>query len=541
MSGSATEETTVLADAASSPISSLCYEVLWTIFRTNADIHWNRAPMNVCRQWREIILESPSLWGMAIELDLLIHKKESLWAKEVMKRTEKSKLYISGWFNGSKPAPRTFFASLLSENWERIRRIDVGITKAKHLDPEMWGALFRPSECLEIIRIHVDEDEVPYPRMDHDGQGPIFSGTAPTLYDFSVHNIPAQCFSLSSPWLSQLRRLVISTPSAFNATDILVALGRLSALEHLVLKHVLPPVKEQLQSVSLPNLRSLNISKDFTTSSFLLKWINPGVGSTLQLNLHGYDLILHHDMFSLCKEIPRYFDNFFECAPFAKCMLLEPGYNRFKVDGWKSVDGIDSLSRRGDFSVSVSGGTAERRSQTTRPQQLIASLGACGFTHVTRFAFEPTEHLARLEDQSAFIPLLSGLRSVNHLMASPYALGALVELQETASDLFFPALTRLQFITGLWQEPTPTYHTDPVFRFIESRRESGKPISVFDVSESRYNEQYLDWTYLDKITGLKVTWSDDEGDLKEYICGTGQPEKLNLRKKWSTPWQRIEL
>lgn len=555
MSEIVTDDPIMSADTGLAPIHTLGYDILWTIFWTNANIHWTRPPMNikemklfdgpraldvlryssqVCRQWREIILGSPSLWGMAIELDLLIDGEGEYWVNEVMRRAAQSTLYISGWFDGIQHGPRTFFASLLNENWERIRRLDVGILRAQYLNSGTWNGLFRPSAELEIIRIQVEQAEEWYPRLrpDDEDHPPVFADTAPSLYEFSVHEVPAKWFSLQAPWLSQLHSLVLSTPFGFNATDVLIALARIPALEHLVLKNALPPIKEQLKSVSLPNLRSLNISKDFTTSLFLLKWITPGVGSTLILNTYDYAYILDQDMHTFCKEIGRYIDNFFGCAPFARSLFFEPGGRLFNIKGCRSNDGIESSPVHEDFSVSIVGGKRDRtKLPVLGPQKLTASLSACRFTHITTFEFQPTEPLGFIAVQPSFIPFFSCLQSVNHLIASPYGLGVLLDLQETTYETLFPYLTKLQFRTEGWLDPSTSTRTDSVSRFLKSRLVAGKPITVFDVSESIYDERHLDWTYLDAIEGLKVILRDDRGgDLEEYICGTGEPERLNLRK-----------
>ncbi|PPQ67800.1 hypothetical protein CVT25_009104 [Psilocybe cyanescens] len=133
--------------------------------------------------------------------------------------------------------------------------------------PWTWDVMFMPSPELEIIRLQVRENEVLYLRMLTDSvrRPSILAGTASTLREFSIEKVPQGWFSPQAPWLSQLHSLVLSTPSALNATDVLVAQTRTLTLEHLDLRNILPRIKEQLALVSFPRLRVLNISKAFTT------------------------------------------------------------------------------------------------------------------------------------------------------------------------------------------------------------------------------------------------------------------------------------
>ncbi|PPQ67787.1 hypothetical protein CVT25_009092 [Psilocybe cyanescens] len=533
------------------PIYNLDFDILWTIFWMNANLHWTRRRIlqdewssfdgpralnvlrhtsQVCRQWRDITLGSPSLWGMAIEIDLLMAHQEDYWTKEVMERAGQSPLYVSGRFDAFRPGPRNFFTTLLNKSWERIRRLDVAITRGRYLSSETWNVLFRPSPELEVIRIQNVAGWLPKLLTDEEPHPSIFADVAPALREFSIEEAPSELFSLQAPWLSQLHSLILSSHFAFNATDVLVVLARIPTLEYLELKHILRPLKEQLMPVYLPRLRTLNILTDFTTSLFLLKWITPPAGSTLILHIfNDHNDISNQDMHSFCLEITRYIDNFFSHAPFAKSLVLEPGGRTFKIRGWRSSDETESSTDHADFIISVEPRGAIRIPELG-PQKLLASLSTCRFTHTTTFEFLPSGALGSdlIPLQPSFMELFSSLLSVEHLVASAHGLRVLLYFQESSPNtIIFPLLETLRLRAVGKKDPFPT--SNPVSSFLKWRITAGKPVTTLDVSESILSEQWLDWTHLDEIEGLKVILRHDENDAEEYICGTGEPERLNLR------------
>lgn len=470
---------------------------------------------------------------MVIELDLLITNEEDYWTKEVMQRAGESTLYIYGSLDGDQPGPRAFFASLLNENWQRIKRLDVIVIRGQHLKRGTWDVLFRASTELEIIRLQVQQGEEWYPRSrpNDEHHPPIFADTAPLLLEFSIQEAPVEWFSLQAPWLNQLHSLTLSTPFAFNATEVLMTLARIPALEYLVLDNVLPPTKEQRQAISLPHLHTLHISKDFTTSLFLLRWIVPSVGSTLILYTYEYPYIFDQDIHNFCKEITRYINNFFGCAPFARSLILEPTERLFKIVGWRSSNGIESSPDHQDFSISIAGGNnLGTKLPPLGPQKLLASLTACRFTHITTFEFQPKKSPSFMAMQPSLIAFLLSLHSVDHLVVLPHALAVLLDLQESIYDTIFPALRMLQLRIEANYSHTTIQVTDPVSRFLKWRIMVGKPLGAFDVSEYNLSNKWLDWTTLDDIEGLKVTLRRDKDGVEGYVCGTGTPERLNLRK-----------
>lgn len=347
----------------------------------------------------------------------------------------------------------------------------------------------------------------------------------------------AKWFSLQAPWLSQLHSLILAVPDAFNATQVLIALARIPALEHLVLNHVLPPTQERLQPVYLPHLRTLHISRDFTTSLLLLKCIVPSVGSSLFLDMHKYEYIHNEDMHDFCTEIRRYIDNFFGCTPFARSLIFEPSRKQFNIIGWRSSDVVESPPDHADFSICIAGGLNPRTElPISGPQELTTSFSTCSFPHITAFEFRPTEYLASRGMRPSLISFFWCLHSVNHLLACTYSLSELGDLQDWTDDTIFPLLTTLQIRTQQnWCRGSTVQVTFPVTKFLEQRIAAGKPIATLDISALDVAKIWLDWTHLDsEIKGLKVIVRRNKDGVEEYVCGTGTPEKLNMRKGFNT-------
>ena len=175
-----------------SPISRLHHDILCEIFSFNPYVEsipaektldYIHYTSQVCRDWRKILLDSPSIWGNCINLDQLDQKSDS-WRNLVLARTGKSRLSITG---GKRMpidpcrAVWNFFAIVLDEHWSRIRHLDLRIVIMSSSGcAELWKALQRPTKSLQTLSL---EGSARW-KKPHDFQ--LFSGYAPSLAKLSV-------------------------------------------------------------------------------------------------------------------------------------------------------------------------------------------------------------------------------------------------------------------------------------------------------------------------------------------------------------------
>lgn len=75
------------------PILKLNRDLLWEIFGRSDSLDGIRHLSHVCWKWREILLESPSIWARNVDLDAL-HQKSAYWRNLVLERTGKAILDI---------------------------------------------------------------------------------------------------------------------------------------------------------------------------------------------------------------------------------------------------------------------------------------------------------------------------------------------------------------------------------------------------------------------------------------------------------------
>ncbi|KJA24789.1 hypothetical protein HYPSUDRAFT_38451 [Hypholoma sublateritium FD-334 SS-4] len=78
----------------SAPIYGVNNDVLLCIFTLNANmffdrqaLHTARATSQVCRQWRDLMLEAPLLWAKLIDMDICDNDGKLDWINEIIRRS----------------------------------------------------------------------------------------------------------------------------------------------------------------------------------------------------------------------------------------------------------------------------------------------------------------------------------------------------------------------------------------------------------------------------------------------------------------------
>ena len=272
-------------------------DILWNIFMLNADMD---APTNpdlqyssvggtrqfvfspltvlrcssqVCRSWREIILEAPSLWSRVIDLDIL-RISPLKWREEVMERTGDAPLHVKGRVYES--GDQNLFVWIISTFGARIRYLDVfGVPDSLSL-ASARSFIQHPVPCLESFKLQIGRI---MPSGDHNFS--LFSNNAPSLRSYFHTGIH---FDIETPWLSNLCNLYLC--SHIGLCELLKILSRTSRLEFLkVERGVLddPGLEVPLCHATLIYLKEIDIYDQLLTSVLLLDNLVPAAGCRLCL------------------------------------------------------------------------------------------------------------------------------------------------------------------------------------------------------------------------------------------------------------------
>jgi hypothetical protein len=147
------------------PIAKLHRDLLWQIFATNATLDlpkigqefgtYSSSPSplttarhtsQVCVSWRQLIIDSPSLWGNIIDLEAL---QQDAWRNEVLLRTGNSDLSIFGDLGGEDfQHVKKFLEMLLKNHWTRIKWVHITIDSFGTVD--QWPTV--PGALLDALR-----------------------------------------------------------------------------------------------------------------------------------------------------------------------------------------------------------------------------------------------------------------------------------------------------------------------------------------------------------------------------------------------------
>ncbi len=82
-------------------IYSLDHDVLSRIFEFNGDmfedydaLQITRRTSQVCRQWRNLMLNTPCLWAKLIDVDHICRRRNNEWRNELVQRSGEALLWI---------------------------------------------------------------------------------------------------------------------------------------------------------------------------------------------------------------------------------------------------------------------------------------------------------------------------------------------------------------------------------------------------------------------------------------------------------------
>ena len=113
-----------------------------------------RHASQVCRVWRDILLQSPLIWARCIDLDVLDQRLDN-WRELVLERTGDSMLSVTAVSAHRRMIPgssiETFLVNLLDKHWARISEIDVSMHGLDLQDARITRSFSQPAEKLRIF------------------------------------------------------------------------------------------------------------------------------------------------------------------------------------------------------------------------------------------------------------------------------------------------------------------------------------------------------------------------------------------------------
>ncbi|KDR72293.1 hypothetical protein GALMADRAFT_143145 [Galerina marginata CBS 339.88] len=476
-----------------------------------------RHSAQVCSTWRNLILDSPSLWGRVIDLDCL-HQDD--WRREVLHRTGSSDLFIR--YKGLCKLPSTTVISILAENWERVRSLDLDFHKndpkatdasAFYNNSGLWNILKRPSNILESFRLFLQARE-PQLSTQHSKTilSPpgfvIFNNHAPSLIKIFAPNIN---LNLHASWVSHIRHLSLNMPTPVD--KLLEALTHMPLLDTLddgeSYQVIVPGGAKRTDKVALPQLKHIILSSDSNISPYLafLSQIEP-----LDRRFLSFSHVGQH---------PSYPQPDTQDMAAASAILAD--YSRQAPLSVSTKVALFFLRERFRFCATLPSGrsfTFNLRHYSDPITELWSALDLPDFPNVhTANLILQTEFGVHPSDPKFGKFITSLLSKINTLHTTPESIGFLLRVPEDLLKAAFPVLREIVFSNWGRADDVSEPH-----RFLVIRKAMGRPIPTISVRKPGMGRLWM--RSLEEITGLKVVVFA-EGHRKEYICGSGSPEALD--------------
>ncbi|KAF9475189.1 hypothetical protein BDN70DRAFT_884004 [Pholiota conissans] len=479
---------------------------------------------HVCSFWRQTLLDSPTIWGNCLDLDLL-RLRPNEWRHEVLRRSSTAPLVVKAQFKhytALKKSERDFAIEVISDHWERIKVLDIsGFADVVLTDKGVRDAFCRPAPLLNVFYLR-DAHVQPNAEVTFDDNYRLFGDDAPMLSHFYVaHGILSnRLFTPMPPFLysSHLRHLKLGQEFTFPAVEFADACAKMNSLERLSINVASKPpehvVKPSFESITLPNLKSLDLISDSAEifPHFLGRLNAKSLRHTnvcTRISNDVLEITAGQIQHIITDSVSTFFSHF------------KPTYLELfmTMDFYISIqtavpDDSFKMEFCGSYMFTV----------TTR-QSFIRALLALDYpSSLTQFRFLRPEDYFPAEDIPSLAPVFLELSLVTELYTTAQGLNYIVA-QETADNVFFESVHTIILVNsdirGL------NVALQDLQSFLAKRQRLLRPIQVLDI-RGPHRTMLGDLQYLENITGLKVMWEDDDDDetLREYICGSGDPSCL---------------
>ncbi|KDR76567.1 hypothetical protein GALMADRAFT_246963 [Galerina marginata CBS 339.88] len=470
----------------------------------------------VCASWRELLLASSSLWGMALELNQL-SQKTCHWRNEVLRRTGDSLLDIHCHIcTKDIGVLEQFVKFLLDEHWPRIRSLDIDLnkanstTKGEEFVRETIDAFQKPAINLKSFRVNLDIHSVKMFTLK------LFADQAPLLQEFWVHSFRVHP---RRPWFYNLRVLHITC--LWTAHELLNTLASMPLLEVLVFNEdhdyggtmLDPPVvnKDSLARAVLPQLKELKVDMGTSLAKHLavLERLIPAPG--LHFGLTSGPLgPTPADLVAFQRVIGSYLQLAFKNElPRDLQVVMTEDY----ILVYLSKDS-------GGFKLEL-----EFDHDVPDITILLEPITSISLEYSTKLTIS-IRGIAPAATDSALSRILLSSPSIKELHVTSYGLNLLLSLSTSPDNTLFPVLELLR-LDGLQE-------VRPVLDFLSRRYIQEAPIKCLDLCQYQ-RAGSCDFHSLEQFSGLKVRWTGTGGSTEEYTCGSGNAQVLDFTHSFPEP------
>jgi hypothetical protein len=473
----------------------------------------------VCREWRNILLDSPTIWGRLLDLDSL-QWGNNQWRREVLRRSGTS---TSLWIfatsldqdRHSANKLKAFLFSILDDHWERVERLVIAMDVTK-IHPSHWRAIYTPAPRLQVFDVRFYGIHNKGPPSD-----PLFNDVAPLLHAFRAEDIKFRC---QAPWLSVLRSLHIK--SSITVADLLKSLEMMPLLTTLRFDRSMatdPVTDVCLPSVSLPKLNHIT-----------LWWLNPVECNTLlqhvtprrgcSLKIYGMGAGVHSTFPENFRSLSRFAEEYYDVQkPSIISLDIASKTFRFELKG----------ALQDQVSFSVDAGWLQHF-EALPPAMISNLLTSCTVPSVKALSEIELRGLGFSDEVLTVGPALFTFTAIVTLSCSERILRNIFALEDKWKSTLFPLLKHLKL-----DALNSSYFMGPngdVSHFLRSRRDASRPIQTLDLMKCNPDVSPR-LSYLEEMTGLKILWQmwGSEENF-EYVCGSGHPEKIPFR--YGSSWFR---
>jgi len=481
----------------------------------------------VCREWRQIILSSPIMWGRLVLFDGTQRKE---WIEEVLRRSGNTPLWIYCSLGPertrnalSRTVASSFFFETLANNWERVEVVSYESNYYSVTDPEEtardWAFLHRPAPLLRVFSAwvyHIPYQLICCPNLPRHVpvKKSLFSAASPQLHTFDSN------FDLIDHHrhnFKHLRSLHIYHHS--NLGQLLHSLKMMPSLESLDLEvsedYTVGNIQDLRSPIALPILSELIMTVPIPAFLAILDWIPTAPGCSIYSTIQHFnrpvisDSILEQTLTQICKVLAHFTEHAEGNSLFL--YVIDDSYVRL------------SSGNRGPlcpaFSLSFSWPLSTQQYERILPRLLNSFHFANNVSdlHLDIIVSKPIPVQIQLALETWLLSLVSVTRLHYHRV-SPL-------LNDMQSNLF-PHLHTL-YIDFNDLHSTSPLHENPklhdLLHFLQSRINIGRPITTLWVS-SKIMLDYRIFTeglcyFFNGLDGLKVVCEEIvTGKKIEYLC-----------------------
>ncbi len=484
------------ANPSSAPICGINNDVLLCIFSFNGDmfsdekaLDTTRISSQVCRQWRDVMLESSSLWAKLIDIDFIYELRTDDWRSELIRRSGTAPLWILARINEPLRRYGMRFVELVTGNWHRIQKLVIF----------RYSDVVLPRSVMYLPAPELEHCEVPCRAIhrvcEKDKQTePLFANHVPKLRTLHISSCS---LDRKASWLCHLHSLVLD--SSYNITAILGILAVTRSLQELKIDNNFynSNMVASSHTIYLPHLHSVEYSGQPGLAIAIFSSVEMPMDCSLNIRLHCL-----HDLDHLIVDIfIQHAKRTLQLNTFNHAYL---DYNQKYAITWKCE--TSSVQRVLGISLPL-----DRDSDANLLETFLKKLLPLDFTRITKLNFTANGRL-----NPYFGIFFSHLPSVEAIFTNLYTLSQLAHLQNrfirkatNRPRFFFPILKVINIIPRDWWARERIYFINQIAAaYLLSRSQEGHPITTLDMAR-RWPlniNTHPDLRTLAGVNGLKVLY-----------------------------------